>query len=326
MNRTGYFDYIENQLNILSTRIKVRGKLNILDLHLHSENFYMDFFNLLYGWNLENLNELSQNIEGIDLIDNKNKLIVQVSATSTKQKIENTLAKEIFEEYKNYRFLFISIANLADNLRGNVFKNPYNAEFEPKEDIYDISIILRNIIVLSIDKQKQIYEFIRKELGDQVDIVKLDSDLADIINIISNEALTNVNQEININTFEIEKKIKFNQLDMSGMIIEDYKIYYSHLSKKYNEFDEQGANKSFLVLQEIRHQYIKLGSEKSYKNNDILFLSIVEAVKKIILQSKNYIEISFERLDICVNILVVDAFIRCKIFKNPEEYNYVIAR
>lgn len=180
--------------------------------------------------------------------------------------------------------------------------------------------------MLSIDRQKQIYEFIRKELGDQVDIVKLDSDLADIINIISNEALINVRQDININTFEIEKKIKFNELDMSGMIIEDYKIYYSHLSKKYNEFDEQGANKSFLVLQTIRQQYIKLGSEKSYKNNDILFLSIVEAVKKIILESKNYIEISFERLDICVNILVVDAFIRCKIFKNPEGYNYVIAR
>lgn len=117
MNRTGYFDYIEKQLNILSTRIKIRGKLNILDLHLHSENFYMEFFNLLYGWNLENLNELSQNIEGIDLIDNKNKLMVQVSATSTKQKIENTVAKKIFKEYKNYRFLFISIANLADNLR-----------------------------------------------------------------------------------------------------------------------------------------------------------------------------------------------------------------
>jgi hypothetical protein len=25
---------------------------------------------------------------------------------------------------------------------------------------------------------------------------------------------------------------------------------------------------------------------------------------------------------LCVNILVVDAFVRCKIFENPDSYNY----
>ena len=42
------------------------------------------------------------------------------------------------------------------------------------------------------------------------------------------------------------------------------------------------------------------------------------------LNSKNYIEIPYDELDVCVSILVVDAFIRCKIFENPEGYNYVI--
>jgi len=29
-------------------------------------------------------------------------------------------------------------------------------------------------------------------------------------------------------------------------------------------------------------------------------------------------------LELCINILIVDAFIRCKIFENPERYNYAI--
>lgn len=52
MNRSEYFNYIERELSILATRINVRGGLNILDLNIHAENFYLHFFNLLFGWNL----------------------------------------------------------------------------------------------------------------------------------------------------------------------------------------------------------------------------------------------------------------------------------
>ena len=45
MNRTTYFNYIEEKLNINAVRIEARGKLNILDLNQHSENFYNDFLN-----------------------------------------------------------------------------------------------------------------------------------------------------------------------------------------------------------------------------------------------------------------------------------------
>jgi len=41
--------------------------------------------------------------------------------------------------------------------------------------------------------------------------------------------------------------------------------------------------------------------------------------------SENYNQIAFEELELCVNILVVDAFIRCKIFKNPETIRSVTA-
>jgi hypothetical protein len=76
MNRNHYFNAIDERLCTLATRIEVHGKLNILDLHLHSENFYRDFFNELFRWKLKNANAIKQNTEAIDLIDQTNKIVI----------------------------------------------------------------------------------------------------------------------------------------------------------------------------------------------------------------------------------------------------------
>jgi hypothetical protein len=86
MNRSYYFDYIEEKLNTLGHRIAVRGKINILDLNMYSEAFFADLLNRLFNLELENMNVIKQNVEGIDLVDKKNKIIAQISSTATKQK------------------------------------------------------------------------------------------------------------------------------------------------------------------------------------------------------------------------------------------------
>lgn len=45
MNRSKYFDYIEVKINFLSYRIKNRGKINLLDLNIHSETFFAEMLN-----------------------------------------------------------------------------------------------------------------------------------------------------------------------------------------------------------------------------------------------------------------------------------------
>ena len=64
MNRQTNFNFIEEKLSLLATCIEMRGGLNILDLHLHSEIFYLHFFNLLFGWDLQNLNAVEKNADG----------------------------------------------------------------------------------------------------------------------------------------------------------------------------------------------------------------------------------------------------------------------
>lgn len=49
---------------------------------------------------------------------------------------------------------------------------------------------------------------------------------------------------------------------------------------------------------------------------------MIDKIIERILNSANYQAIPYEELELCVYIIVVDAFIRCKIFRNPENYNY----
>lgn len=166
MNRKNYFDYIEEQLSILTNRIEARGKLNDLSLHIHCENFYRDFLNKLFNWNLKNLNNIAQqNVEGIDLIDDSKKIVVQVSSTCTKQKIESSLNKPILKNYQDYRFKFLCISKDATSLRDKDYKNPHKIAFTPANDIYDNNSILKLIFDLQTNKQKTIYEFMQSEMG-----------------------------------------------------------------------------------------------------------------------------------------------------------------
>lgn len=324
MNRSHYFNYIEEKLNLLSLRIAKRGKINLLDLNIYSESFFAELMNRLLGYNLININTLKQNTEAIDLIDSKHKIIAQVSSTCSVQKIENALSKKLIVKYSNYRFIFLAIAGDAEKLRNKTFKNSQHVEFNPVHDIYDIKSLLTLILTLSIRDQRELYEFIKEELGTTVDIVKLDTNLASLINILSKENLVENLDSLEVNSFEIFRKIEFNDLCAVQPIIDDYKIYHSRLDDKYREFDKQGSNKSFSVLSVIRKQYNKLMS-MNIDSSEIFYL-IIDEIIKVIVNSKNYVEIPYEELELCVSILVVDAFIRCKIFKNPEGYNYAVTR
>jgi len=320
MNRNEYYNYIEDKLHTLAYRITTGGKLNMLSLHMHSENFYLHLFNLLYDYELKNLNQSLQNVEAIDLIDYTNKIIAQVSATNTKMKIESALKKDILKKYSGYTLKFISIAKDASNLRKNIFINPHSISFNPAEDIYDITFILNEILIGDPDRQKKIYQFIKKELGNEIDIVKLDSNLATVINTLAKEKWDDVNKPDPLNRFEIDRKIIYNDLDSAKSLIEEYSLYYGKVDAKYSEFDSLGSNKSNSVLATFKREYLKL---KKGENADRVFFSVIDAITNKILESANYVQIPIDELELCVDILTVDAFIRCKIFENPEGYNHV---
>ena len=154
--------------------------------------------------------------------------------------------------------------------------------------------------------------------------MNIDSNLAKVINILAEQSLDMDATSPEINAFAIEDKISFNELEDVKDIIDDYKIFYHRLDEIYSEFDREGKNKSFSVLQEIRRKYIELN--RTGKTSTEIFYEIINDVMEVISKSSNFIIIPLEELQICTDIIVVDAFIRCKIFRNPEGYNHVTTR
>ena len=224
------------------------------------------------------------------------------------------------------RTRFISIAREAGDLRKKTFKNPHNISFNPKEDIYDVHSILQDVFDCDLDKMQEIFELTRKELViKEIDQGKLESNLAIIINALSQEDLSNIEQIKNLNAYDIGRKIDYNGLEISEQLIEDYRHYYNLLDLKYQTFDASGVNKSLSVLQAIRSEYVGVLKNKSKQDPDDIFFETIKRVNKKIVKSRNWVEIPEDELNMCVEILVVDAFIRCKIFKNPENYNYATA-
>lgn len=316
-----YYDYIEEKLHVLAYRTETKGKLNILDLHMHSENFYLHFFNLIYGLSLENINQFIPNAPAIDLIDHTNKIVIQVSSTNSKAKIEGALKKSIIKRYSSYTFKFISIAKNASTLKDISYNNPHSIAFNPSSDIYDIATILSDIHEKPASEMYNIFEFIKNELGGEVDIVKLDSNLAAIINILADEEWDDAGTQIDpLMEFEIERKIAFNKLDVARSVIEDFKIYNTKVSAKYAQFDDMGKNKSNSVLHAMKSVYQK---NKNDKKSDEIFYAVSNEMKSKVMDSLNYDELPIDELELCIDILVVDAFIRCKILENPEGYKYV---
>ena len=194
-------------------------------------------------------------------------------------------------------------------------------------------ILIKNRVIISrkhykirsleIDDQRQVYDLVRKELGSELDIVKLDSILATIINILAKENWGGIIETpLKLNPFEIERKIDYNELnENTKAIIQEYAIYKYKVENYFETLDSLGVNKSYPVLQLINRFY----NEECLviQDPDDIFLKVGKKIKKAIEDSTNFEKIEFEILILCIDILLVDAFIRCKIFKNPPNYNYV---
>lgn len=319
MNRQEYFNIIEEQLDFLAFRLEMRGKLNLLEMHLHSEGFYQHLFNLVFDWNLKNINATMPNTPGIDLVDLAGKLVVQVSATATKTKVESALAKDL-SAYKGFAFKFISISKCAENLRAMAFANPHGLKFFPQKDVYDVPSLLSTIASLPIGKIEAVADLVTKELRHQPDPTRIEANLTLLIKRLSEEDLRPSVFSSETIPYDVEAKIAHNNIAAAKSLIADHKVHYPRLDRIYTEFDKQGANRSLSVLGMIRSIYNAVAETIS---PDERFFRVVSAVLEQLTRSTPALAIPDEELRLCVEVLVVDAFIRCKIFNNPEGYENV---
>lgn len=309
-----YLKLISGRLIQYAVSAKSHSMLNLTDSAVIGENVFCGLLNMVFGWKLHNANMDKKNISGIDLVDETNKILVQVSVTTTKEKIHDSLRK-IPMSYSGYRFIFVPISTeftiINDLRRYKKYEVRDDVAFNPANDIYDIKTILAHILHDDIDIER-ISEYVLKNI--KVDYRGLDSGLEYVITQLSNTTLED-DSEIDTVKFDIDEKITYNNLVRAKYIIEDYKVNYFKVNSIYDEYSRQGNNKTNAVLQKIRKYYIELSGDK---DGDGLFFEISNKICEDINCDNMPDGMTKEELGMYVDILLVHAFIECKIFKKPK--------
>lgn len=112
-------------------------------------------------------------------------------------------------------------------------------------------------------------------------------------------------------SFEIEEKIRFNEVDQNRWLIEKFAPYAQFYLD--NLYDELEANELEDVLSQLNDIYLS-SRRKGQSADDTLDIVLDKLVERL---GQN-IDLEYsEELEICSKIVMVDGFMRCKILESP---------
>lgn len=314
MNRERYISAIVHKLAALASEVETCGHLNLLNINIHAETFYSTLLNKVFGLSLANANIAQPNVAAIDLVDKANKVVFQVSSRNDQGKIRSSLEKIDTSIYNGYTFKYLAISKSAADLRKGNYNIPQGITFDPKNDIYDVNslaAIIKNIP--DLNKIEDISSFVQKELVEKYFIRP--NIVTEIINRLASQTSYNDLPQTPL-SFDISEKIIHNGLKNWGIDIAELAIYTSKVGEIYTTFATEGNNKSYAVLFSLRRDYLSL---KDSYTGDELFDKLLEKVYvDVDGDSCCSDSITTEELKFNISIVLVDAFMRCKIFERPN--------
>ncbi|QKX18155.1 SMEK domain-containing protein [Microbulbifer sp. YPW1] len=175
------FEEIVMYLSVLRYIFKSRSKRGLYDLNKQAEPFFKNLFNLIYSWDLMDLNEIQNNYPAIDLGDKKEGVCVQITAERGSPKIRRTIKK--YNEkmlYKEYgRLVFFILTD--KKAYSSEFDTKNKFEFSKERDIWDIDDVLEVVENADFDTIESVHSFLKKELSS---IVRLLADKGSLLSQI----------------------------------------------------------------------------------------------------------------------------------------------
>ncbi|GAB6077274.1 SMEK domain-containing protein [Desulfurobacterium crinifex] len=179
MTRGYYIGAVLDILSEISSKAKFRAKLGLYDIARHLEDFMLHFLNRVYspkGYTFRNLNKEKVNYPGIDLIDEKNNIGVQITIRTDKKKIKKTIENVENTNITLNELWIISIAGwqTSKNIKLEI---PFHCK------VLDLNDIAKDILDLDFDILKDLYEFIEKESRQ----VKLELEVPDEMGMLSED-------------------------------------------------------------------------------------------------------------------------------------------
>lgn len=133
-----------------------------------------------------------------------------------------------------------------------------------------------------------------------------------------------VNDE-RLQAFGIPDKISYNNIKRNKYLIEEYSGYYGKINSLYGELESQGSFKKEKLLRNIRAVYLKIKGKYTQGDSDPMPIiqekadDIIEDIENEFLSLVPDTNKYQEDISFGISVVLVDAFMRCKILEEPPK-------
>lgn len=316
MNREIYLNSISDSLALLSRQVAVHNAINLYDMNIVAESFYSGLLNLIEDLHLTNVNAIEKNAPGIDLVDEENKIAIQVTSDNTSNKIKHTI-KEFLENklYEKYDRLVILL--LVNKPRYSVeFDTKGMFVFEKNQDIWGVEDLIKKVNALPTERLKKINEYLQTELNDKYE--KIDSTEAtevetiiDLIEFISGHKKKYKPRKVVVDPgykiFNRFKEFAQNLLTQYKTLFEVYGLAMNEIEKTL-ERDEAQDLITVMYLQDISIQYLDKANNDPVRALNLLVDFFAEKLSK---NGKKYDHMA-------IKFYLINEMIKCSVFPNER--------
>ena len=255
----------------LNAYVSLNSSLSLFDIHRNMETFFVTLLNMLYGWNLVDLNIEKANHPAIDLGDIDKGLAVQVTADGSTTKMKETISKlekhGLNETYKIILFVIISAQQKRDI--------PPNAYEIRVINLIDILCDICNVV--NKEKFNNIYEYCKSEIKSICDETSSMSLFQP--EIVHSTSVTSLNGFFKSNNIQFDR----DGLDWNG---HSEQVYYADIEALKNRLATLTENERWLIYHAISRSIIKF---INYKSEDYCFLSHAWLVNRYFANEKDWV-------------------------------------
>lgn len=250
------FNYIKNQLTYIKLKVDMDNQLGLYDINKLSEDIFMHILNDVYDLNLKNANLIQENFPAIDLVDDTNKLVIQVTSSTTTTKLRETIKK--YNELTDYDDYKLKIFYIKDKPK---FQKDSLTEFEQsgvsKDDMLGIDDILQ-----VVQAEQNICNVLYKTIQQRIDNISFSFN----INSYFNKFETQI-EDITSNKFKEYKSIFKEFISSNNKVFEIHGVGgsgKSHLIKFMSDIETEFIPLIFTKQINIEEDLKKLSGEKNY--------------------------------------------------------------
>lgn len=222
---------------------------------------------------------------------------------------------------------FSNICHIEDAEPGNRYNN--NMTDTERADFNNLLLLCPNHHIETNDSIKYPVSVLKQMKQDHESnflsqrLTKNPSMLKNTINAIASIDLTVFKESESLNIINPKEKIKFNALKRNISIINEYKVYRGKINALYDELELQGSIKKEKLLATIKLMYSRIKGgyvldlsnslEIIQQNSDNIFDDVYNELYAKMEESNLW----DEDIVLGIRLIMVDAFMRCKILEEP---------